>query len=39
MGEVGEGALAGFVVLAPAFAEEDGGGELRLGMVSMYMGS
>ena len=29
MGEVGEGALAGFVVLAPAFAEEDGGGELR----------
>ena len=45
MGEVGEGALAGFVALAPAFPEEDGGGRVAVGdgldvheiIVSIYL--
>ena len=31
MGEVGQGALAGFVAIAPAFAEEDGGRGVTVG--------
>ena len=31
MGEIGEGALAGFVAFAPAFAEEDGGRGVTVG--------
>ena len=39
LGEVGDGAFLDFAVLAEGLAEEDGRGELRLGTVSMYMGT
>ena len=39
LGEVGDGAFSDFAVLPEGLAEEDGRGELRLGTVSMYMGT
>jgi hypothetical protein len=38
VGEVGEGAILDFAVLAEGFAQEEGG-ELRLGTVAIYMPS
>ena len=37
MGDVGEGAVEDLAVETEGFAEEDGGGELRLGTVATYM--
>ena len=37
MREIGQGARFDLAVFAVGFAEEDGGGELRLGTVATYM--
>ena len=39
MGEIGQGAFMDLFTLTAAFAQEDGGGKLRLGPVSTYMGN
>ena len=39
LGEIGQGAFLDLAVLAIGFAQQDSGGELRLGTVSMYMGT
>ena len=39
LGEAGDGTFLDFAVLAEGLTEEDAGGELRLGTVSMYMGT
>ncbi len=36
-GQIGQGALSDPAILAKALAQQDSGGELRLGMDSMYM--
>jgi hypothetical protein len=37
VGEIGQGAIFDFAVFAEGLAKENGGGELRLGIVAMYM--
>ena len=37
VGEVGDGAFADALAFTPAFAQQDGGRELRLGTISTYM--
>jgi hypothetical protein len=37
MGEIGDGAVVDFAIFAEALAEEDSGGELRLGTTATYM--